>query len=62
MELFTLSEFQTMMEEQHENVYLLLMTKKNLQEKYKDEISFVTRSGKSGICSTLTEAWYNMEL
>ena len=50
------------MEEQHENVYLLLMTKKNLQEKYKDEISFVTRSGKSGICSTLTEAWYNMEL
>ena len=62
MELFTLSEFQTMMEEQHENVYLLLMTKKNLQEKYKDEISFVTRSGKSGISSTLTEAWYNMEL
>ena len=50
------------MEEQHENVYLLLMTKKNLQEKYKDEISFVTRSGKSGISSTLTEAWYNMEL
>ena len=62
MELFTLSEFQTIMEEQHENVYLLLMTKKNLQEKYKDEISFVTRSGKSGISSTLTEAWYNMEL
>ena len=62
MELFTLSEFQTMMEGQHENVYLLLMTKKNLQEKYKDEISFVTRSGKSGISSTLTEAWYNMEL
>ena len=60
MELFTLSEFQTMMEEQHENVYLLLMTKKNLQEKYKDEISFVTRSGKSGISSTLTEAWYDM--
>ena len=62
MELFTLSEFQTMMEEQHENVYLLLMTKKNLQEKYKDEISFVTRSGKCGISSTLTKAWYNMKL
>ena len=45
--------------EQHENVYLLLMTKKKLQEKYKDEISFVTGSGKSDIKSTLTEAWYN---
>ena len=56
MELFTLSEFQAMMEEQHENVYLLLMTKKKLQEKYKDEISFVTGSGKSDINSTLTEA------
>ena len=42
--------------EQHENVYLLLMTKKKLQEKYKDEISFVTGSGKSDINSTLTEA------
>ena len=56
MELFTLSDFQAMMEEQHENVYLLLMTKKKLQEKYKDEISFVTGSGKSDINSTLTEA------
>ena len=35
------------------------MTKKKLQEKYKDEISFVTGSGKSDIKSTLTEAWYN---
>ena len=33
--------------------------KKKLQEKYKDKISFVTRSGKSDINSTLTEAWYN---
>ena len=65
MELFTLCEFQAMMEEQHENVYSPLMTKTKLQGKYKDEISFVTRSGKSDIIvlsninSTLTEAWYN---
>ena len=45
-----------MMEEQYENVYLSLMTKKKLQEKYRDEISFVTSSGKSYINSTLTEA------
>ena len=55
----TLSEFQAMMEEQHENVYLSLMTKKKLQQKYKDEISFGTRSGKSDIDSALTEAWHN---
>ena len=45
------------MEEHHENVYLSLMTKKILQEKYKDEISFATGSGKSDVSSTLTEAW-----
>ena len=55
----TLSEFQAMMEEQHENIYLSLMTKKKSQQKYKDEISFGTRSGKSDINSTLTEAWHN---
>ena len=59
MELFTLSELQTMMEGQHENVYSLLMTKKNLQEKYTDEIIFVIRSGKSDFNSTPTEAWYS---
>ena len=48
-----------MMEEHHENVYLSLMTKKKLQEKYKDEISFAIRSGKSDVSSTLTEAWFN---
>ena len=58
MELFTLREFQAMMEEQHENFPLSLMTKKKLQEKYKDKISFVTSSGKSDINSTLTESWY----
>ena len=47
------------MEEHHENVYLSLMTKKMLQEKYKDEISFATGSGKSDVSSTLTEAWIN---
>ena len=47
------------MEEHHENVYLSLMTKKILQEKYKDEISFATGSGKSDVSSTLTEAWIN---
>ena len=57
MELFTLSEFQAMMEEQHENFPLSLMTKKKLQEKYKDKISFVTSSGKSDINNTLTELW-----
>ena len=46
MKLFMLSELQTMIEYQYEYVYSLLMTKKNLQEKYKDKISFVTRSDK----------------
>ena len=65
LELFTLSKFQAKMEEQHENVYSPLMTKKKLQEKYRDEINFVSRNGKSGIIilsyisSTLTDAWYN---
>ena len=65
MELFTLSEFQAKMEEQHENVYSPLMTKKKLQEKYREEINFVSRNGKSdiiilsNISSTLAEAWYN---
>ena len=58
MEL-TLSEFQAMMEEQHENVYLSLMSKKKLQEIYEDKISFGTRSGKSGFNSTLAKAWHN---
>ena len=44
MEL-TLSEFQAIIEKQHENVYLSLMAESKLQEKYKDEISFVTSSG-----------------
>ena len=41
------------------------MTKKKLQEKYKEEINFVSRNGKSDIIilsninSTLTEIWYN---
>ena len=38
-----------MMDEHHENIYSSLMTKKKFQEKYKDEINFVTRSGKSDI-------------
>ena len=65
MELFTLSEFQAKMEEQLENVYSPLMMKKKLQEKYREEISFVSRNVKSDIIilsninSTLTEAWYN---
>ena len=65
MELFTLSEFQAKMEEQHENVYSPLMTKTKLQENYSDEINFVSRNGKSDIIilsninSTLTETWYN---
>ena len=65
MELFTLSEFQTKMEEQHENVHSPSMTKKKLQEKYREEINFVSRNRKSdtiilsNISSTLTEAWYN---
>ena len=50
------------MEEQHEKVYSPLMMKKILQEKYKEEINFVSRNGKSDIIilsninSTLTEA------
>ena len=59
MDFFTLREFQEMMGEQYENVYLSLMTKKKLQEKHRDEISFVTSSGKSYINGTLTEAWYH---
>ena len=41
------------------------MTKKTLQEKYREEINFISRNGKSdiiifsNISSTLTEAWYN---
>ena len=41
------------------------MTKKKLQEKYREENNFVSRNGKSDIIiltninSTLTEAWYN---
>ena len=35
------------------------MTKKKLQEKYKDKISFVTKSGKKDISSTLAEGWCN---
>ena len=67
MELFTLIKFQKLMEEQHENVYLPLMTKNKSQEKYEDEINFVTRSGKSSsvvlsnINNTLTEAWYKKQ-
>ena len=56
MDFFTLREFQEMMGEQYENVYLSLMAKKKLQEKHRDEISFVTSSGKSYINGTLTEA------
>ena len=59
VELFTISEFQTMMKKQQEKVYSSLMTKKKLQEKHKDEISFVTKNGKSDTNSALTEAWYN---
>ena len=65
MELFALSEFQAKMEKQHENVYSPLMTRKKLQEKYKEEINFVSRNGKSDIIilsninSLITEAWYN---
>ena len=40
MELFTLREFQAKMEDQHENVYSPLMTKKKLQEKYRELILF----------------------
>ena len=64
MELFTLSKFQKLIEEQHEKVCLPLMRKNKLQEKCEDEINFVTRSGKSSsvvlsnINNTLTEAWY----
>ena len=46
MEPFTLSESQAKMEEQHENVYSPLMTKKKLQEKYKDQINFVSETEK----------------
>ena len=65
MELFTLSEFQAKMEEQHKNVYSPLMTKKKLHEKYREEINFVSRNGKSdiiilsNISSTIAEAWFN---
>ena len=65
MELFTLSEFQAKIAEQHENGYSPLVTKKKLQEKCREEINFVFRNGKSdiiilsNISSTLTEAWYN---
>ena len=58
MEL-TLSEFQAIIEEQHENVYLSLMTESKLREKDKDEISFVTSSGNSDIKSNFTEVWCN---
>ena len=47
MELFTLSEFQAKMEEQHEKACSTLMTIKKLQEKYKEEINFASRNGKS---------------
>ena len=65
IELFTLSEFQAKMEEQQENVYSPLMMKKEWQEKYWEEINFLSRNGKldiiipSNISSTLTVAWYN---
>ena len=65
MVLFTLSEFQAKTEEQQEKVYSPLMTKKKLQEKYREEINSVSRNGKndiiilSNISSSLTKTWYN---
>ena len=65
IELFAIRKFQVMTEERHENVYSSLMTERKLQEVYKDEINFVTRSGKSDIIvlsninSILTEARHN---
>ena len=37
------------------------MRNKILQEKYKNEITFATRTGKSGINYTFTVAWYNKQ-
>lgn len=59
LELFTITEFQAIMKKQQEKVYSSLMVKKKLQEKHKDEISLVTKNGKSDTNSALTEAWYN---
>ena len=65
MNLYTIKEFQETMESQNEEVYSVKMTKIKLQEKYRENIQFVNRSGKSDIIllnhtsHILTEAWYN---
>ena len=65
MELYTVKEFQELMESQNEDVYSMKMTKIKLQEKYGESVQFVSRRGKSDIIllgntsSILTEAWYN---
>ena len=64
MELFTIKEFQEKMENTFEEVYSQKQTKRELEMKYKEDIQFVSRSGKSdiimlsGVSSILTEAWY----
>ena len=64
MELYTVKEFHKKMESQNEEVYSIKMRKKELQNKYKGNVQFVNRSGKSDIIllsdtsAILTEAWY----
>ena len=64
VQLFTVKEFQEKMENQFEEVYSQKQTKRELEKKYKDNIQFVGRSGKSDIImlgnvsSVLTEGRY----
>ena len=65
MELYTIKEFHEKMESQYGGViYSQRMTRIELNNKYKDGIQFVNRSGKSDIImvndinAILAEAWY----
>jgi len=65
MELYSVTEFHTLMSKFGEDIYTVKMTKTKLHQKYKDSIQLVTRNGKSDIILLNTTAeilgtkWYN---
>ena len=65
MNIYTVSEFHTLMSKNDDDVYTPRMVKMKLKQKYKECVKFATRDGKSDIIlldrttKILNEDWYN---
>ena len=65
MNIYTVSEFHTLMSKSDDDVYTPRMVKIKLKQKYKECVEFATRDGKSDIIlldrttKILSEDWYN---